>query len=216
MKFKYRRYILFSCMLMMFVGMVIMTVSKPKNEEKNISALSEETENRAMTQPLEKDKHPKINDLVRNYHNAEVNNDLNALELYVNDINNYSFEDLQKKFAYVEYFDNISCYTIEACEEDSYVLYVYREYKMTGIDTLIPSVVQNYVCKNESGQFVIYSGDVSDETNEFIKATEKNPSVLELVDLVNNKIEQIKKEDEAVKVLIEQLDEAGTKNVSQE
>ena len=87
---------------------------------------------------------------------------------------------------------------------------------MTGIDTLIPSVVQNYVCKNEAGNYVIYSGDVSEETNEFIKATEKNPSVLELVDLVNNKIEQIQEEDEAVKVLIEQLDEAGTKNVSQE
>lgn len=204
MKFKYRKTMLIGCFAMMFIGMITMTVGKSDNSDTDEKFKKEL--NRAKTQELQKDEYPKINDLIEKYLKAEVNGDLDELSLYVNDIDKYSYGELNKKLAYVEYFDNVSCYTIDGYEEDSYVVYVYREYKLKNIDTLIPSVVLNYVCKNSSGEYVVYTGEVSKETNDFISATEENPSVLDLIDMVNSKIESIKKKDDDVKDLMEQLD----------
>lgn len=208
MKYKYKRMIIVSCMVMMFIGMVTMSVGKSENSVENKQYEDELT--RAKTQEFEKDSIQKINSLIEGYLDAQVKCDLEKLSLYVNDINYYSFAELKKKLTYVEYFDNISCYSIEGYEEDTYVVYVYREYKLENIDTLIPSVVLNYVTKNDSGEYVVYTGDVPKETNDFIMATEENPSVLDLIDLVNNKIEQIKSEDKDVEKLFEELDIATT------
>lgn len=192
-------------MCMMFIGMLIMSVGKSIDNGDTTDEYKQQIE-RALSAALEKDKYPEINSLIENYLIAQVNCDLDALSLYVNDISNYGFEELQKKLTYVEYFDNISCYTIEGYDADTYVVYVYKEYKLKGIDTLIPSVVLNYVCKNSDGNYVVYTGEISSATNDFINATEKNPNVLELIEMVNSKIEKIKKDDEEVKMLLEQLD----------
>lgn len=205
MKFRYKRFMIVCCAFTMIVGMLVMSVAEPKKD--NNDAEYNENIERAKTTQLEKDKYSKVNDLIRNYLDSEVKCDVENLALYVNDINQYSFEELQKKFSYVEYFDNISCYTIDGYYDNTYVVYVYREYKMKGIDTLIPSIVQNYVCENNQGNLVVYSGDVVKEVKDFIKATEENKSVLELIDVVNNKLEQVKDEDESVKSLLNQLDE---------
>lgn len=208
MRFKYKRIIILSSMIMMIVGMLLLSVRKPDKvvtSDKDI----EERIAHAMDCELEVDKYPKVNGLIKNYLNAEVNCDIDTLKMYVNDIEKYSLADLQKKFSCVEYFENIKCYTIDGLRENSYVVFVYREYKMQGIESLIPSVVQLYVCENESGELVVYSGNVDYEVSEYIKNTENNKYVLELVDMVNNKLEQLKKKDNSVKDFLDKLSNAA-------
>lgn len=208
MKYKYRKLIIICSLVMMFVGMVVMSVGHSSDKEK--ANLDDQME-RARTELIEKDGVVEVNNLIKNYLDAQVECNLDVLSLYVNDIRTYSKSELKKKMSYVEDFKNVSCYSIKALEEDSYVVYVYREYKLENIDTLIPSIVLNYVCKNDAGELVVYNGDISKDTNEFIKQTELNPTVLDLVDVVNNRIAQIKEEDNEVRHLLEQLDSVADK-----
>lgn len=205
MKLKYRRIILFIILFTMGMGMLTFSIGVEDTKESNV--LSEEQIESAKSAALKKNENKKVCDLIKNFTDAKLNGDVDKLALYVNDVSHISKDELDVPTTYMEGYETIDCYIIDIPIEDNYVVYVYKEYKMKGIETVIPSVVRHYVRPDDKDNLVIYSGDVEASIVEYINNTRHNSEVEQLINMVNNKIEQIKKEDVVAKAFLDKLDE---------
>ena len=197
--------ILFIILFTMGVGMI--TFSVGVDNEKETRILTEEEIESAKTADLVKNDNEAVMNLIENYNSAKLAGDADKFALYVNDEAKISKEELDAFNTYMEGYENVDCYVIDMPIEDNYVVYVYREYKMKDFDTLIPGVVRQYVCPDKNGNLVVYSGDVEDSIYDFIENTKENPEVEKLINMVNNKIEQLKEEDAKVKIFLDRLEE---------
>lgn len=205
MKLKYRKIILF--IILFTMGMGMLTFSVGVEDTKDSKVLSEEQIESAKSAALNKNENKEVCDLIKNFTDAKINGDVDKLALYVNDVSNISKDELDVPTTYMEGYETVECYIIDIPVEDNYVVYVYKEYKMKGIETVIPSVVRHYVRPDDNDNLVIYSGDVEASIVEFINNTRQNPEVEKLINMVNNKIEQIKKDDVVAKAFLDKLDE---------
>lgn len=214
MKLKYRMMILFIVLFTMGMGMI--TFSVGVEDEKSTNVLSDEDIQSAKTAKLVKNDNEEINKLIKNYINAKFDGDADKLALYVSDKESISKDELDVPTTYMEGYETIDCYVIDMPIEDNYVVYVYKEYKMKGIETVIPSVVRHYVCSNDKDNLVVYSGEVEASIVEYIEATGENEEVKKLINMVNNKIEQIKNEDAVAKAFLDKLDDVVNEDGSTE
>ncbi len=212
MKLKYRRIILFIIIFTMGMGMVTFSIGVDNKEQSRM--LTDEQIESAKTADLVKNDNKEVMKLIENYNKAKLEGDADKFALYVNDESKVSKEELEALNTYMEGYENVDCYIIDIPVEDHYVVYVYREYKMKNLDTLIPGVVRQYVCPNDKGNLVVYSGEVEDSIYDFIENTRENPEVKKLINMVNNKIEQIKEEDATVKIFLDKLDEVVSEEAS--
>lgn len=205
MRLKYRKIILFIIIFTMGMGMVTFSVGVDNNNKGKV--LTEEQIESAKTADLVKNDNKEVMKLIENYNKAKLEGDADKFALYVNDESMMSKEEFETLQSYMEGYENVDCYVIDIPIEDHYVVYVYREYKMKGLDTLIPGVVRQYVCPDDKGNLVVYSGEVESSIYEFIENTKENPEVKKLINMVDNRIEQIKEEDSTVKTFLDKLDE---------
>ncbi len=69
--------------------------------------------------------------------------------------------------ASVKRYENISCYTIEGPEPDSYVAFPYFELQYRGAETRMPQLAWVYVTKTEDGSFIM-NEEVSEDVAAYI------------------------------------------------
>ncbi len=69
--------------------------------------------------------------------------------------------------ASVKRYENISCYSIEGPEPDSYVIFPYFEICYRGAETLMPQLTWGYVTKLDDGSFVM-NEEVSEDVAAYI------------------------------------------------
>lgn len=179
--------------------------SKENNVDVN-SLLKADENNR-----LQKDANKEVNELVQNYLSALVKCDIDALSKYVTDKNSIDLDTINKQSEYIEDYKNIECYTIKGVEDGSYVVYVYEELKILGIDTLAPGMIRLYVTTSEDGNLYIHSGKNTEEVDNFINSTSKNEEVVELIQSVNLKLEEAKSNDADLKNFIDKINEITEK-----
>lgn len=208
MKIKYRLMIIFIILFTMGMGMI--TFSVGVNDVETTKVLTDEEIESAKTAPLVKNDNKEVENLVENYIDAKLNGDVDKLALYVTDGTDISKDELDVPTTYMEGYETIDCYVIDIPIKDNYVVYVYKEYKMKGIETVFPSLVRHYICPDDKGNLVIYSGTVEASVVKFINNTKENPEVVSLINMVDNKVEQIKEEDPVAKAFLDKLDEVVT------
>ncbi|ROR30661.1 hypothetical protein EDD66_102316 [Mobilisporobacter senegalensis] len=235
MKLKYKKIILLVTMSSMGIGLITLSLSNPKGKEPNNvkqqTILSEQQEDKEEEQAetgiikitdgltddgtLLENAYPDINELIKKYLEARVACDMDTIKNLVSSTSTISLETLQKESEYIESYNNISCYTIKAPDNESFVVYVYEELKIVGIDTLAPGMIRLYVRVNPDGKPVIYFGQVEDETIDFIEATGNDIKVIQLIESVNKKLEEAMTSDKNLKAFIEGLENTA-KNISKE
>lgn len=160
---------------------------------------------------LQKDTFPKINELVQNYLSALVKCDMDTLSKYVTDTDTIDLKTLQKQSEYIEDYKNIECYTLNGKVEGSYIVYVYEELKIIGIDTLAPGMIRLYITTTEDGKLYIASGTTDDDTSNYINSTSKNEEVIELIKSVNLKLTEAQASDADLKKFINNISEITEK-----
>lgn len=230
MKLKYKKIILLVTVSSMGIGLITLSLSNTKGKDLNntnqkTNILSEQLENSNDNNSSTKEDdilqiatglvddgtllenaYPKINELIQKYLAARVACDMNIINETVSSTNTISLETLQKESEYIEGYNNISCYTIKAPDNNSFVVYVYEELKIVGIDTLAPGMTRLYVRTNSEGKPMIYFGQVDDETSDFIEATGNDVKVIQLIDSVNKKLEEAMTSDKNLKSFIDGLE----------
>lgn len=230
MKLKYKKMILIISMSAMGIGMVTLSLSKPRDKkeanEPAVTALADaDTDEEAIAADetkkvelvgkpgdgeLRMDVYPAINELVKKYMSAKVACDYETLRTLVNDSSVIDEDDLRAKSEYIEDYRNIVCYTLNGLTEDSFIVYVYEDLKILNVNTLAPGMTRLYIKLDESGNPYIYLGAIDDETQKFIQETSTQQAVIDIINTVNTKLDEAVTKDEDLKNFVEGRSNAST------
>ncbi len=133
---------------------------------------------------LEENAHPEINNIVKQYYDAQVSGDIDAiskLNSYLNDIEKIRVQELSK---FIEDYPEINVYTKPGLDENSFVVYVASKVKFTDLESTIPGLQTFYVGKDAEGNYFINDGTYDDAIYEYIKNLTLQDDVVEL----NNRV----------------------------
>lgn len=95
----------------------------------------------------------------------------------------------------IESYNNIVTYTKAGLTEGSYIVYIYYEAKITGIDTLAPSLREKYVVTDADNSLKISDKRSSQELIDYILDMQSDSSVQKLIKDVNQNLEDAKAQD---------------------
>lgn len=220
MKFKYKKMIVIISMCTMFIGFITLYVGVPSakksaradNEQNVIAQQPQQTSEDTIWQgskQIEVNAYEEINQLIKDYLNARVNCEEEKLKGLISGTSSLDVVELQKKAEHVEGYQNIECYTLKSPTEGIYVVYVYEELKIMGIDTLAPGMIRLLVSLAEDGKPYVYFGPIDDGTLKFMKETEQSEEVKALIEKVNLKLEEAISGDSQLKEFNERLKNAA-------
>lgn len=132
--------------------------------------------------PLLQDALAELTGLVQSYCQAkkECNPDLLA---QVFDMEDWTEEEKSEQQACMELvkasiksYENISCYSVEGPETDSYVIFPYYEVRYREAETLMPVISWAYVRRKDNGQYYMVQ-NTDEAINEYIKKVGEKPEV---------------------------------------
>lgn len=136
---------------------------------------------------LEKNAYEDINDLMKQYYAAKLSNKIVKFEHLVNSTDYINIKDNGRRTKYIESYENITCYTRQGLQENSFIVYVYHETKFKDIKTVAPGLDRFYVKLRDNKEPYIFFGDVDKKTTRYFKETDETEEVLDLVSKVNDK-----------------------------
>lgn len=216
MRLKYKKMILLISMSCMGIGFITFSIgntsSKGSSKKETIQEEEQESPEFVIDSQtglkvkdgfvddgtLQENAYPQINELIKIYLDARLASDMETIQKVVSNTHHITEEALQKESEYIEGYDNLSCYTLKAPDNESYVVYVYEELKIIGIDTLAPGMTRLYVRFNEAGELMIYFGQVEDDILDFINDTSDNTEVIQLINGVNKRLEEAMTKDKSL------------------
>lgn len=175
-----------------------------------IAVESAETEGAtAAGNELQVDMYPAINNLMKEYFRARLACDTEALSKIVSDTSAISADKLQRESEYIEDYQNIKCYTKLGLLENTYIVYVYFEYKFYNIDTTAPAMIRMYVCTNESGDVYICNESVDGEVASYMEEINSGDDVVALFAEIDDKLTSAIESDDALMGFYTKLLEGG-------
>lgn len=107
-------------------------------------------------------------------------------------------EKMELVKASVKGYQNISCYSIEGPEEDSYVMFPYFELQYRGVETFVPVLTWAYGKKAGNGQYIM-TQEVSKEVAEYIRKVGEREDVKALISQVKKAREEAVASEEKLK-----------------
>lgn len=157
---------------------------------------------------LEKNAYPEINDLITAYLNAKLTGDEKTLAGLVDDASYLDMTDVKRRTERIEEYQTIDCYTLAGPEEGSFMVYVYSEVKVKGIDTLVSGLDGFYIRTDDAGKMTITMGEVSDEVEAQLDADKQREDVVKLIQDVNRKFAEEVQNDGQLAEYYEELQKA--------
>ncbi len=142
------------------------------------------------------DAFSKINRLMETYFKAKLDCDTETLQKIVYNTENITEEKLLKENEYIEDYQNIKCYTKNGILDNTYIVYVYFEYKFYNIDTNAPAMIRMYVCTNEAGDVYIYNEAVDGEIASYMEEVNNSDDVVALFEETDNLLKTAIESDE--------------------
>ncbi len=172
----------------------------------NSGEADEENEN---TNPMEKNKYPKVNALIQNYYNALGDRDVDAVRNAVDELDPTE-ESRITNAKYIEGYENLEVYTKEGQKSGEYVVYAQYDYICTGIETPVPALSQLYVREDSEGDLKIYSAAEEDESvQEYMNSLLEEEDVKDLIGQVESDYAQAQESDLDLKAFLDGLGEGG-------
>lgn len=154
-------------------------------------------------QPLQQDALLELTGLVRLYCEAKTDCDADLLA-QVFGIGDWTEERKEQERAKMELvkasvksYENISCYSVQGPETDSYVIFPYYEIRYREIETLVPAISWAYVKRDENGQYYMVS-ETEESTNDYIRKVGEKPEVKAVMAQVQARQQEAIGSDEAL------------------
>ena len=146
--------------------------------------------------------------LVKKYYEAAAAKDIATLETICDPWNEEVKESILQNNV-IQSYDNISTYSKKGPVENSFVVYTYYEGKIANIDTEVPSLTMLYLTANEDGNLVVSDRKASQEVADYIASVSSDADVQALIADVNQKCEEAKASDPALKEFMDSLDSSN-------
>ena len=180
------------------------------------ASTEEETTLTVPDEPLQENAIVEVNELVKKYYQAMADGDMDTLLSIATGLDEKEQIKIVKKSEYVENYPTVICYTKQGPITDSYIVYAYYEVKLVDFETLTPGMNALYVCKNEDGSFFINGETQSDEIIEYCEMISAQDDVVDLVNTVQVKYNEIKSTDKELSKFLDDLPDILTAAVGEE
>lgn len=155
--------------------------------------------------PLEENTHASIDRLVTKYCQCIASGDVETLESIVDVISEEDKERVRSRAAIIESSDNITCYTKNGPEEDSYIVFVCYDMKLKDVETTAPDILCLYVGPNGEDGRKIHYGTIDESMQAYVEELAKDPEVQALYDDVNARYKAALESDEMLANFIQRL-----------
>ena len=205
---KYKVYIAMLAVLLALV--IVLAKGCGKDEEVPEAQMPEVTEQpEEEAEPennLEENSHASIDRLIEKYCEYIASGDVDALEEIVDVLTDEEKVKIQNRAAFIQSYDNVTCYTKNGPIEDSYIVFVCYDMKLINIETSAPDIICLYVGpkSEESGRRIHY-GTIDESMQEYVAELEKDPEVQALYDDVSARYQQAQESDETLAAFIRKI-----------
>ncbi len=145
-------------LLVVSLGIVGITrIREKKARERAYAALSDE-EKALLAQDftLVKDGYDFVNKAMTDYLNALASNDQSYLKQNLFSINSNELDNIEVKSKYIDFYDNIVCYTQQGYEDESFYVYTTYDIHFIGYETPVPGIIGLYYAKDSTGVYRIF------------------------------------------------------------
>ena len=199
---KYKNYIIVLAILLVAIITLVNSCGQNQTQESTDGTQQEQTEQTDQSEEtaeaeepneLEENTHSSVERLVSKYLDCIVSGDTDALSEIVDDLSDSDKEEVQKLSKAYESYSNLQCYTKKGPEDDSYIVFVCCDMKITGVETLAPYISCLYVsAKDDSGNRYIRYNNVEEdqELQAYVQELEQDPEVKALYDDVNARYQE--------------------------
>lgn len=154
---------------------------------------------------LEENTHASIDRLIEKYCASIVSGDVDTLESIVDVLSEEDKEKVRSRAEMIESSDNITCYTKDGPEEDSYIVFVCYDMKLKDIKTTAPDILCLYVGpRGEDGRKIHY-GTIDESTQAYVDELAKDPEVQALYDDVSARYQAALDSDESLANFIQRI-----------
>ena len=174
----------------LIVLLVILIKFTGNSEKQNVAEGTEITEIAGADGTYEVDKNQDINNLITNYYTAYANGDVDTLATLATPLSENEKSYIAMFSQYVEAYQSISCYVKQGLDDKSYLVSVYLEMKLNGIDTVAPGLSTFYVQTKEDGS--LYINNIYSQYNTSHKEEAFDPEIEKLYQKYENQ-EDVKK-----------------------
>lgn len=178
------------------------------------------TENESETTPESEVQ----NDLVRNqeevldvvtrYYTARQNKDYDALSELCEVFNDNVKADYEKQDKPIESYNNIMTYSKAGLTEDSYSVFAYFDIKLTGIETLAPTLRGLYMVTDEDGSLIVSDPASHPDQKAYQEQIWTDDDVQALMRDVNSKLRDAMAQDEDLAAFVEEQNSTGSETGS--
>ncbi len=151
---------------------------------------------------LEKNR-PELLALVEKYYTARQNKDYETLAGMCENFDDSEKALIESQDAAVESYSNFMTYSKAGLTDDAFVVYVYVEIKLTGIETHAPSLHEKYILKDVEGNMMIAETDYSQEVFDYTQAMHTDADVQALIKDVDDALATACQQDEALRQFVE-------------
>ena len=193
--------------LIIVVATIISLVhSKNGKDTEAIASLSQETtegtvSSAVLNEPLEENKYPAVNELVQSFYTALAEDDMDTVKALKDYTNDKEIITYQKKSEYIESYNNLTCYTKDGIDPNTYYLYVCYDVKFKDIDTMAPGLNAWYVYTNDAGSLQI-DGDMEESVTAALKLVTSQDDVVDLYNKVDVEYKEAIAEDEQLNTFL--------------
>ncbi len=154
---------------------------------------------------LEENSHASIDRLVGKYCEYIASGDVEGLEEIVDVLTDEEKESIKNRAAFIESFDNVTCYTKNGPVEDSYIVFVCYDMKLINIETSAPDIICLYVGPNGEDGRRIHYGSIDESMREYVAELEQDPEVQALYDDVSTRYQAAQESDETLAEFIQKI-----------
>lgn len=212
----YRLYLAINVVLLIVIVILLRggdgTEKEPDVQQPPVQEeISEETEQpEEATEPepennLEENSHASIDRLVEKYCEYIAGGDVEGLEEIVDVLTDEEKESIKNRAAFIESFDNVTCYTKNGPVEDSYIVFVCYDMKLINIETSAPDIICLYVGpKDEDGRRIHY-GSIDESMQAYVAELEQDPEVQALYDDVSARYQAAQESDVTLAEFIQKI-----------
>lgn len=212
---KYKSYIIVLVILLVAIVTLARSCGQNTTEENTEGTQQEQTQQTDQSEEtaeaeepneLEENTHSSVERLVSKYLDCIVSGDIDALSDIVDELSDSDKEEVQKLSKAYESYSNLQCYTKKGPEDDSYIVFVCCDMKITGVETLAPYISCLYVsAKDDSGNRYIRYNNVEEDQDlqAYVQELEQDPEVKALYDDVNTRYQEALESDVALSEFIQ-------------
>lgn len=179
-------------------GIVVTVKYEISGQSQTVSKkiLLDESKDYGSGRELKKDAYPQINDFFKKYFAMRVKGDTDEIADIHRGLKKEDKISIAVKADHIEEYRDISCYTVEGLEDDSYAVMVSYELKLKDVDTAVPGLYSFYIKKDDGGEWYIQDyGAMSDEEREFCESISYKTGVVKLKNRIDKEYEERLKED---------------------